>query len=102
MAHKYKIGDRVQILDPVPEGKTVATVYEMKRMAGKITEIMGMSERSYASDGFIYYLGDDRWTWESHMFVPAPNFELNPDDDENDIQFTSFESFIDAFKAPTI
>lgn len=100
---RYKVGDAVRILDTVPQGDKVFLVPEMIELGGKTTEIIDAERNLNARGGFLYRLAaDPNWYWECHMFVPVFNFELNPDDDENDIQFTSFESFIDAFKAPTI
>lgn len=98
MESRYKVGDLVKILDPLPSRSVVGTNSYMKEQAGKITTITDIRRHSNTHDGYIYRLKDTGyWHWESHMFMPASSFELNYDED--DIQDASFGAFFSAYKS---
>lgn len=97
MESKYRIGDMVRILDPVPEDSWVGTNDFMIRQAGKITTIVDIFSEVNAHDGFIYKLdGMNGWNWESTMFEPAPVFEL--DNDDNDVCPACFDHYFDCYR----
>lgn len=96
MESKYRIGDMVRILDPVPGDSWVGTNDFMIRQAGKITTIVGIFSEGHAPDGFVYKLdGMNGWSWESTMFEPAQVVEIN---DEEDISEANFGSFFTGFE----
>lgn len=98
MESEYRIGDRVKILDPVPEA-WVGTNAFMRTQAGKTTTIIDMRPEEHAVDGYVYKLDRMRsWSWESNMFERAIEFELNAEEDIDECG-TSFGGFLDGFKS---
>lgn len=98
MKINYRIGDKVRIVDSIPDGRWCGVASPMRKFAGKVKTIAKIIRENHATDGFVYRLGDDvgNWNWESNMFEPAVSFELNADD--TDVDTLSFGDFFNGFK----
>lgn len=98
MEINYHIGDKVRIVDPIPDGRWCGVASPMRKFAGKVKTIAKITREGHAIGGFVYRLGDDvgNWNWESNMFEPAVVFELNAEEDA--VGTALFGQFFDAFK----
>lgn len=98
MESEYHIGDKVRIVDPIPDGRWCGVAAPMRKFTGKVKTIAKIFREGHAIGGFVYRLGDDvgSWNWESNMFEPAVSFELNADD--TDVDTLSFGDFFNNFK----
>lgn len=98
MEINYHIGDKVRIVDPIPDGRWCGVASPMRKFAGKVKTIAKIIREGHAIGGFVYRLEDDvgNWNWESNMFEPAVVFELNAEDDA--VGTALFGQFFDEFK----
>lgn len=98
MESEYHVGDRVKILDPVPEAWVGTTAF-MRQQAGKTTTIIDIYPSEHTIDGYIYRLDRMRgWNWESNQFEREIEFELNAEEDTDECG-ASFGEFLDGFKS---
>lgn len=95
---KYHIGDKVRVLDQLPEHDGIVGIgLPMRKLAGKTVTINRIDRYSKAIDGFIYTFEELRgWVWGSNMFEPINTFELNTEDD--DICGATFGKYFNGFE----
>ena len=85
----FKVGQKVRILDPVPEGY-INVVESMRRMAGQIVTIDRRYRNDRCADGYEYYITGSRCVWESIAFEKFIPFEIEEDEDIPDATFGGF------------
>ena len=95
---KYHVGDKVRVLDQLPEHDGIVGIgIPMRKLAGKIVTISRIDKYSKAIDGFIYVFEELRgWVWCANMFEPINTFELNTEDD--DICDATFGKYFNNFE----
>lgn len=95
---KYHIGDKVRVLDQLPEHDGIVGIgLPMRKLAGKTVTINRIDRYSKAIDGFIYTFEELRgWVWGANMFEPIKTFELNAEDD--DICDATFGKYFNNFE----
>lgn len=85
----FQAGQKVRILDPLPEGY-ITVVESMRRMAGQIVTIDRRYRNDRCADGYEYYITGSRCVWESIAFEKIMPFEVEEDEDIPDATFGGF------------
>lgn len=85
----FEIGQKVRILDPLPQGRIVV-VNPMRRMAGQIVTIERRCPNHLCADGYEYHITGSRFVWESIAFEKIIPFEIEEDEDIPDAAFGGF------------
>jgi len=84
-----EVGQKVRILDPLPQG-SIVVVEPMRRMAGQIVTIERRRPNHLCADGYEYHITGSRFVWESIAFEKIMSFEVEEDEDIPDATFGGF------------